>query len=293
MVMTIATALPKSPEIKQLDCQRKCGNVSIPYPFGLVGDDPSCYRDEFKLFCNTATDHRPQLMMYGPDSDEYGDKIVLNISLDGELTFSYWAAVECDMGENRHYTTYIVTMSIGEKEYYSTKIPKAYRFSNSRNKFIAIGCNTRGIMTDYYHLEELTECVSFCHHDTEVTNIRCDGIGCCQKVIPEDLDSFRLLFDSYKKESLHTAYAWNMSKCRMAFLSDEDWFGSSASNLWNSINNVDYLVNVGFRTPVVLDWAIRSNTSCDETQGVTNTDHACGNNTNCIHSKNGPGYLCQ
>nr|DAD39459.1 TPA_asm: hypothetical protein HUJ06_013782 [Nelumbo nucifera] len=277
--------IPTSPETK-LGCQSKCGNVSIPYPFGLVGDDPSCYRDEFKLLCNTATDHL-QLMMYGPDRYEYSDKIVLNISLDGELTFSYWAAVECDMGENRDSERYAVY----------TKIPKEYRLSNSRNKLTAIGCNTYGVMADEYPLYYLptklyAECVSFCGYDTEVTNVHCNGTGCCQKEIPEDLDSFDISVDIYKNEST-TAYTWNMSKCSMAFLSDKDWFNSSASNIWNSRNEVDKLVNVGFRTPIVLDWAIRSNTSCEEALQVTSTDYACGDNTNCITSTNGPGYLCQ
>nr|DAD39434.1 TPA_asm: hypothetical protein HUJ06_013757 [Nelumbo nucifera] len=152
-------------------------------------------------------------------------------------------------------------------------------------------------MADEYPLYYLptklyAECVSFCGYDTEVTNVHCNGTGCCQKEIPEDLDSFDISVDIYKNEST-TAYTWNMSKCSMAFLSDKDWFNSSASNIWNSRNEVDKLVNVGFRTPIVLDWAIRSNTSCEEALQVTSTDYACGDNTNCITSTNGPGYLCQ
>nr|DAD39439.1 TPA_asm: hypothetical protein HUJ06_013762 [Nelumbo nucifera] len=81
----------------------------------------------------------------------------------------------------------------------------------------------------------------------------------------------------------------------MAFLADKDWFNSNGSYPWSLRNEVEYLVNVGFRTPIVLDWAIRNNISCEEAQGQggTDTDYACGHNTDCIHSKNGPGYLCQ
>lgn len=41
--------------------------------------------------------------------------------------------------------------------------------------------------------------------------------------------------------------------------------------------------------PVVLDWAI-GNSTCDAVVG--SPDYACGENSYCVNSTNGPGYRC-
>ncbi|XP_010256487.1 PREDICTED: wall-associated receptor kinase 2-like [Nelumbo nucifera] len=258
-------------------CQDKCGNVSIPYPFGLVGDAPSCYRDEFKLFCNTAVDP-PQLLLYDRDYWTVRDQIVLNISLQGQLTFSMLAAVMCYTVENK---------SPESKTF--TNLPSAYRFSHTRNKFTAIGCNTVGIISDHTAQEFHIGCISFCPYRMNVMDSSCDGIGCCQSKIPKDLGTLNLTLENYIKDN-GSAYTWNISRCNFGFLSDEDWFSSNASSLWNSRSKVEDLVDVGFRTPVVLDWAIRDKT-CNEAQREKN-NYTCGKNAYCSNSSNGPGYLC-
>nr|DAD39472.1 TPA_asm: hypothetical protein HUJ06_013795 [Nelumbo nucifera] len=256
-------------------CRNKCGNVSIPYPFGLVGDDSTCYRDEFKLFCNTATDP-PNLTIYG---DGHYDHSILNISLQGQLTFSRMATTSCHMGENQDLQGTPSTIDL----------PKAYRFSNTRNKFTAIGCNTLGIMSDsddkYFHIG----CISFCPYATEVNGSSCDGIGCCQTAIPHDLGTFNLKLQTYSDDT-SSSYTWNISRCSFAFLSDQEWFLSNAYKLWDLRNKVDTLVNSEFKTTMIVDWAIR-NMTCDQVQRGK-FDYACGKNTECANSINGPGYLC-
>nr|DAD30280.1 TPA_asm: hypothetical protein HUJ06_031748 [Nelumbo nucifera] len=48
LFMATATS---SPIMTKPDCPDKCGNITVPYPFGL-GKDPSCYREGFQLLCN-------------------------------------------------------------------------------------------------------------------------------------------------------------------------------------------------------------------------------------------------
>nr|DAD39463.1 TPA_asm: hypothetical protein HUJ06_013786 [Nelumbo nucifera] len=172
------------------------------------------------LFCNKAT-NPPQLTMYNTHT---GDMLVLNISLEGQLTLSMLAAVNCYTKENQG-SSWII-------------LPNAYRYSNDRNKFTVFGCNTLGVMSDYYSRKFHFGCLSFCPPDTEVTNISCDGMGCCQTVIPKALDSFNLTLDSYSHDS-SIAYTRNISQCSIAFMSDQEWFVSNRSNLWNLRNEVD------------------------------------------------------
>lgn len=55
-------------------CPRKCGNITIPFPFGMNSE--CCFHDSFHIFCNTS---------FNPPKPFLGNAQVLGISLNGKM----------------------------------------------------------------------------------------------------------------------------------------------------------------------------------------------------------------
>lgn len=69
-------------------CQRTCGNISIPYPFGM--GHPTCFRDKwFEIKCNESST-TPKAFLMGQNDLE-----LLNISLQGHLSLRSWMSQRC------------------------------------------------------------------------------------------------------------------------------------------------------------------------------------------------------
>ncbi|KAK9096297.1 hypothetical protein Sjap_021794 [Stephania japonica] len=261
-----ATTLPLP--ITKKGCQDKCGNVSIPYPFG-VGDDPICYEEaKFKLVCNTTFDP-PLLFMEGDNSVP-----IIDISLSqGQLTLLLWISRQC------HTINGTVT---DDRFYLTLNLTDGYKVSNTRNKFIAIGCDTRAILRDTSGKSYQTGCISYCTDVNSIIDGSCTGIGCCETAIPKGVNAINILFGSYYNHS----YSWNFSRCSYAFLADIQWFKFNVSDLLHFPQRVVYK-HMGLPAPpVVVDWGI-GNLNCTEAR-----QYVCGQNTYCSDSENAPGYHC-
>nr|DAD39464.1 TPA_asm: hypothetical protein HUJ06_013787 [Nelumbo nucifera] len=187
-VVAPAAALSTS-SLTKPGCQEKCGNVSIPYPFG-VGDDPNCFLNEyFRLFCNTTND---ALIL---DTNVP----ILNISMQGQLTTTIWAAFECYAEGGKH--------RVGKHTFW--KLPEAYMISDTRNSFMTVSCHTTGVLYDYYKDSFYVGCISRCLNETKSTGLSCeDGLGCCQTTIPKGITGFKISTGSINNFS----YTWNIRK---------------------------------------------------------------------------------
>ncbi|RWR74573.1 putative ATP binding protein [Cinnamomum micranthum f. kanehirae] len=244
------------------NCQRSCGNISIPYPFGM-GEDPTCFRNQkFNITCNES---------FTPPKAPLGsNRIKFHIGWECYSESGYRKASDSDVS---HHTD-----------------RSPYTFSNTRNKFTAIGCDTKAYVygTPFLNMngrhDFIFGCMSSCWNPTSVINGSCTGIGCCQTVIPEDLNFYRLEINSF---SNHTN-VWSFNPCSYAFFVDQDF------NLNFSVSD---LSNTNFRdrngqVPVVFDWVVGWNETCQETTR-NKTDYAClSENSECFDSTNLPGYRC-
>ncbi|XP_078167786.1 wall-associated receptor kinase 2-like [Carex rostrata] len=248
-------------------CQTTCGDVNIPYPFGI---GQSCaLSKKFELNCT-----RNQNGTYKPF---FSNVEVLNISLfPSQARMRNQISWQC-------YNSTVKNVSRTDWSLNLTITP--FRFSNTKNKLTAIGAQTLA----YFYLRNgdniwyRTGCVSVCLSMQGLVNGSCSGIGCCQTAIPLGMNYYTVRFD----HNFNNSNVSSFSRCSYAVLIEEDSFNFSTA----------YITTTNFRhenngtVPIVVDWAI-GNETCIMAQR-NKTSYACvSSNSSCVDSTNGPGYFC-
>ncbi|RWR79330.1 putative wall-associated receptor kinase-like protein 16 [Cinnamomum micranthum f. kanehirae] len=245
-------------------CQTHCGNVSIPYPFGI--GHPSCYRNEyFKLRCNDTLTP-PKLFWINLE--------IQNISLLGQMTIATVICWDCYTQDGNSSTNNYCWINLNDTG--------PYTFSNTRNKFTVIGCDTWGHITGSWGRDFTSGCISYCTDSSSVINGSCTGIGCCQSSIPAGVKKFNYKVGTYRNHS----QVWDFNRCGYSFLIDQDRFNFSLSDL-AGINFRNGTTSV----PVLLDW-VAGNETCQEAEAKKVTYACLSENSHCYASTNGPGYRC-
>ncbi|KAI3887003.1 hypothetical protein MKX03_028917 [Papaver bracteatum] len=244
-------------------CKERCGNVSIPYPFGM--DTSNCYRDvRFKINCNNSQNSEVALFNGWEVFKITPDYVRVNIH----------ASVTCGYGNTTGASIQV------------SNFP--FPVSNTLNKLTVLGCNIYGliisIIGDQFNSTSNNStssgCLSGCNAQVDITS-KCSGYGCCQETIPSNLKNFMIQTNKVvlPNNGNISTVSYN-DACSSAFLVDKDFTIDIKSFREDSF------------VPVILDWAITDYTTCEEAQKNRNS-YACGENTNCLESQNGPGYLCK
>uniref|UniRef100_A0A0D9V0Z1 Protein kinase domain-containing protein n=1 Tax=Leersia perrieri TaxID=77586 RepID=A0A0D9V0Z1_9ORYZ len=246
-------------------CQTHCGDVKIPYPFGIGKD---CAIDSgFELNCNVTADGSMKPFIINVE--------VLDISLvHGQTRALNSISTYCY--NNSTQTMDNTTFWLDFKNW-------PYRFSDVRNRFIVIGCNTLAYSYNQNNRTGYTTaCASVCGSTGALTNGSCAGVGCCQNAIPKGLTRY----DVYFYRVYNDSDSWQFNPCSYAALVETDSFSFNTEYITTKRFNDTYKG----RQPLVLDWAI-GDASCSVAQNMTS--YACrSEHTICVDSKNGPGYLC-
>ncbi|XP_019055222.1 PREDICTED: wall-associated receptor kinase 2-like [Nelumbo nucifera] len=259
-----STATSYATPVAIAGCPDKCGNITVPYPFGMGGTN--CYRDLYDVTCN-HTYNPPKLFL------AQGTVEVLEISLEGLLRVNGSIGYTCDDGRGSESSREHLSQVDLER--------RPYTFSDTRNRFTALGCDTIATIKGSNGRNFTSGCAMFCSNEESVTNGSCSGIGCCQTSIPKGFKKFNLELGSYEN---HTK-TWNFSWCSYAFLVDHEWYNFSATDLsgfWSRNNG---------KVPLVLDWAIEG-FRCGNAS-TSDPNYACGKNSECFNSSNSLGYLCK
>ncbi|CAN6583313.1 unnamed protein product [Malus baccata var. baccata] len=262
--------LPSPPPLGQVEvkpgCPDKCGNVSIPYPFGTK---EGCYFNQaFLITCNDTHYDPPKPFLRKSYSIE-----VTNISVDGKLYITLNPAVKCYDKSSQLIDG--ITNSVTLSNFF---------ISNTDNMFVAVGCDTYGYIMGYKdgNYGYTGGCTTVCGSIDYIANGSCTGIGCCQTPIAQGLASFELSVRSFNN---HTdVYSFN--PCSFSFVVQEGKFNFFSNMLWS-----DYLKNT--QLPVVLDWSVGNETCSNIVEKKQKMNYTCQGNTRCYDVENGSGYRCK
>jgi hypothetical protein len=232
--------------VAKFGCPDRCGDITIPYPFGTGKD---CYKDEwFAVECNKTTN--PPRAFISRFKME-----VLNISVEtGTATVK---------------SPVISFNCTGREDGGSLDLTGSpFVFSYFRNVFIVVGCDTRAFMSGIE--PQVLGCVPTCGNQRSNVSLQennmCSGRNCCQASIPPLLQVFKPTLDPTNVDQGREA-------CKLTVLVNRTWFASNISDPF-ALQYIDYV-------PANLDWVMNVNDSDNSIScflyhnGSLNSECAC------------------
>ncbi|PIN00623.1 Serine/threonine protein kinase [Handroanthus impetiginosus] len=215
MVVAISWSKPGCPE--------KCGNVTIPYPFGI---GPECSANSsFVVNCSDAT-IPPKPILSSIDME------ALSISVLGTAIVKQPVSpMNCSDKQKKQSPEFSL---------FGSPFTISYKY----NSLVNLGCqNTVWLSAD--ETSTASGCLAIC--DDNSTNTTCNGVNCCQVTLPPGLQQIQ-----YTYRSIHST---NNGFCGYVFLAYDKWFQEDYKRfkgLQSDLSN-PFDKEFGY-APLVLEW---------------------------------------
>nr|CAB3488498.1 unnamed protein product [Digitaria exilis] len=239
-----AAAAPPPPPMALPGCPERCGNITVPYPFGVR---PGCFRDGFNLTCDEA--RHPAKLLVGNGVE------VEDISLlDGTVRI---------LSKMLSVSTNATSME-SSGALWSVGLPTTGRLKVSAmyNRFVAMGCNLlASLLVAHYEssfgpYNHVSACAALCANTMEISDTSCSGVaGCCQTPIALSLPSYKVQLSDMAAELPGMSSSFGA-----VFIADQEWLsrqgalplqGDYSPDVPGTIDIIDRTV-----IPVVLEWSL-------------------------------------
>ncbi|KAL8121758.1 hypothetical protein AgCh_018486 [Apium graveolens] len=257
----------KSEVITKPGCQRQCGDLMVPYPFGIKSEGIDCsLNPSFDISCNYSTSP-PKAFI------KTSNLQVFDIS-DSQLRISNIVARNC-------YNQ----SGVVKANFPFTRLNRTpYTFSDA-NVLTVIGCDDYAYI--YKDKDRLPKgCTTTCSKPEEVPTNECAGSGCCQVPI-KVLKYFRIKLNSFYRHANISTF----NPCGYAFFGEKDGFQFKGVSDVNS-SEFTFRKRIQASVPIVLDWVIE-NTTCALASQVSDSYACKSENSFCVNVSTSGGYRCK
>ncbi|VAI18583.1 unnamed protein product [Triticum turgidum subsp. durum] len=257
-----ALATADVPAGQRPGCPAKCGDVAIPFPFGI--GKHCALHNGFNLNC-TSINGTMKPFKWNIEVT----KISIPSSKVWMTTRMSW---QCYFPATR-------TTNYSDSWLSFTNSP--FSISEVDNKIIVIGCNAVAYMRSSTYV---IGCYSTCTNVT-LENGKCSGAGCCQADVPKGIQYYR----GYFNENYNTTQIWQANPCNYMALMDKAAFSFNTSYVKSKVFYETYKGGV----PLVANWVIRPWT-CKAAKKNMSTYACLSSHSACVDSTtNDPGYHCK
>ncbi|VFQ91672.1 unnamed protein product [Cuscuta campestris] len=270
---TAQTPTATTAAVTKPGCPQKCGNLTVPYPFGVGLGSGCALNPSFEINCNESSSTN------NPPTPLIMNLKVYDIS-ESEVRVSTSVSGVCYTQTGSILGQFLSRTDLGNSS--------PYTFSD-KNKFTVIGCDDAAVVSGNNSLtgQSFTSiCPSACVKPEEVHGGTCEGAqGCGQVSVPKGLRDLnvRAMVTSYG----HTRM-WSANPCGYAFLGEAGRFQFRGLD---DLSDLNFIRRVSASVPVVLDWAI-GNLTCEGAR--KREDYACLGKSHCVDMDNGTGgYRCK
>ncbi|XP_015694614.2 putative wall-associated receptor kinase-like 16 [Oryza brachyantha] len=255
-------------------CQSRCGDVDVPYPFGIGRG--CAIHGGFELSCTSAATGAAagtsKLRLLAAATSSPPPEVTRISERDGKVWVKSTIATQC----------YNATTGRLESTTASANFSSPFfSLSPVDNKIVVIGCRSLGYMqSDTYAVG----CSATCGADKIPANGSCSGAGCCQADVPRGVRSYVSFFnDNYNASAI-----WRNTPCNYVALMEAAAFRFSTGYLTTTAFADRYAGNL----PVVVDWVV-SPQKCSEARGGDRISaYACvSSNSECVDGE--LGYRCR